>query len=63
MPMGWHRWIAAYMIIIGAVLFWILPDKSWKIYLTVIGLILGGYLILHIPRKSELIKAKEKEIG
>lgn len=63
MLMGWHRWIAAYMIIIGAIVFWVLPNKSWMVYLAVIGLMGGGYLIMHIPRKSELIETEKKEDG
>lgn len=60
--MAWYHWIAVYLIIIGGVIFTIIPDKPFWMWglialLIFIGLVMGVLL----PHKEDKYAKKNQE--
>jgi hypothetical protein len=57
--MAWYHWIAVYMIIIGGVIFTVIPDKPWWLWLGIGGFIGGGLLMgVLLPHKEDPVYTK-----
>ncbi|MEK3853449.1 hypothetical protein [Cytobacillus sp. FSL H8-0458] len=52
--MAWYHWIAVYMIIIGGVIFTIIPDKPFWLWGVIALLIISGLIMgVLLPHKED----------
>ena len=51
--MYWYHWIAVFLIMGSCAAFWIIPEKSIWLGISIIALGYGGYLIIaKLPRRD-----------
>ncbi len=59
--MAWYHWIAVYMIIIGSLIFVVIPEKPWWLWATIAGLFIVSILMgLLLPHKEDKYAQKEE---
>lgn len=52
--MAWYHWIAAYMIIISAVVLWVVPSLPlWLFISLILAIALGVGMAIFLPAKDD----------
>ncbi|MFS0904119.1 hypothetical protein AB3N02_13780 [Priestia aryabhattai] len=59
--MYWYHWIATYLIIIGAIIFTIIPEKPLWLWLVIVGCIGVGLASAVLPSKVDPVLQKSLE--
>lgn len=60
--MYWYHWIAVYLIIAAGIIFTIIPDKPFWLWLVMVGLVgIGALLGVLLPHKEDKYADKKEE--
>ncbi|MGM7719444.1 hypothetical protein [Metabacillus sp. Hm71] len=51
--MAWYHWVAGWLIIVAGVVFTVIPDKPWWLWLAIFAVGGIGFLMVFLPQTKE----------